>query len=1309
MSLESCIKKAGPDLTKEDAAAIRVIRDDIVKGGGVRAESEMTPNEQAVAEYLDILDIERDFIMTQVEAVGGTLADPNLSASEFAQKAAANLEAAARKFPRKGIMRPATETRVIDAKTGESIYDEPGTTVGDANIKAARRNMAGDIVRMNDPQQRVIDLVTERTYRTVEHLFPDFYTLPPDQVLAIVAQFDEKAALGLAKHFGILPQSARKLIPENYNVFRMKQIQKNASDITNEADWFYGWSGEVVADWITKNETLPLYFKVDDIFERDFADKNPDSPLAITTRYGQVLLEAEETKAVGIRRLMNWVIDKGEVTKEWALGAVPQTKLKDFIKFGLIHVERYTNLVKQMDAWMSNVIEGDGELAKRWMTFNQKQGRKNARLLSEFATASSLAGVDVPTFQMPDAATYTKMNMEDRAKWQERQVNYNKLKKFWFKDLAGMGEKTTYQKRVYNTTTDKFDLTGESIQVSEGQYIYLSARDSYANQRKMLIHNLNERIQQTDASQEAKSLLIAKLRKQFEAGLIVPYFPLQRFGKYHAVARKKNVDGVEGEIVAYIKKETRRERNQWMNTMREKGLMVTPIEEQASDLDQMNKIDPGFVASVTELLTDTTVVDTDGNSIPGTSVADDIWQMYLKTLPDMSARKQYIHRKGRAGFSHDALRTFSDHSFHGTHQAAKLKFGHDLNEGLRLIQENSVILSKRVENIRNWQDGDRPIGLEDATLHEVLQARIIDYDILYGKAQSDRGESAGIFNQESHEAVMAKIIQEAEHDGPWAVPMANEMVRRHNYNMNPKSAPWSTKLTALGFLWFLSTSPAAGILNLTQTPIVAYPILRARFSGQGAGMALLKATKEYATAPTLEKITSKLRGDERLAIQEFEIRGMYSKTRTRELLGFSESRSVYSGRQEQFLSMTGWIFHKSEEMNRVVTSLAAYRLARKSGESHSLAIETADKMVEMSHFDYTNTNRPRFMQGDKGRVVFLFRNYSLNMTYRLMRDFKDGPYAMMKNDPNVRAEDRVAALRRLTGILGMTFLFAGAGAWPLMSALQVIVNNMFGDEDDPFDSKTELRTLVYDSVEEHFGEVWGQRIATGIMKGPWSVLTGADLSQRASLNNLWVRDIPENLKEKPRDLLLHLSGEALGPIFGMGLNFAGGIGDFQDNRTRRGIEKFMPKGISDILKTIRYAQEGAQTYQRDMILSPEEFTSADLTAQALGFTPTALSDRYEQNRAIKDLEQKLRNRRSDLMNQLFMAWRLGDRAAARETMQAIAKWNRTNPRYPISPDSIRQSGRTRAAYDMRTVGGVAVDKRLQYLIEQHRFIARPAR
>ena len=213
--------------------------------------------------------------------------------------------------------------------------------------------------------------------------------------------------------------------------------------------------------------------------------------------------------------------------------------------------------------------------------------------------------------------------------------------------------------------------------------------------------------------------------------------------------------------------------------------------------------------------------------------------------------------------------------------------------------------------------------------------------------------------------------------------------------------------------------------------------------------------------------------------------------------------------------------------------------------------------------------------------------------------------------------------------------------------------------------------------------------------------------QRASLNNLWIREIPENLKDDPQALLLHLMGELSGPIAGVGLNFATGIGDFQKGQTRRGVERFMPKFLGDMMKTIRFAQQGAQTYQGDMIVTPEAMTNQDLFLQWNGFTPTRLSDRYEQNRAIKDMEQGLRGRRQRLMNSLFMAWRVGDRSDARDVMQAITDFNKANPRYPISAEGIIQSARQRAQYDMRTVGGVAVDKRLQYLQEVMRFTARP--
>lgn len=1343
MSLESCMKKAGPLLNKDDKKAIRAIRDELLKT--THGSNREMANEAAVDEYIGILEDEKKYIITQVEALGGVMADKSLSPSEFSKRADENLTKAAKTFTQKGIHRPPTETGIADFKTGKRMTDSP------ENRAKATANMAyGDQPGMVDPMARSIELLTERTYKTVEYLYPDFYSMRPEHVLAIVNTFDPAAALGLAKSFGILPKDATELDASKYGKERLDMIHseitgtdamfvpdKSIANLNKDNDaFFHGWAGEVVADWITRNETLPLYYRVDDSFERDFVEAQPEHPLAIVTKFGKVIQEAEAAEPGPVRRLANKILDAGSMTIEATLGAVPQTKLPDFIQHGMEHVSMYTRTVKRMDNWMNTVIEGHHALAKRWLAFNRSDVAAG-KMLGEFMHASTLAGVDVQNFKMPDEATLKKMNVQNRALWAKRADDYKALQPFW--ERLGKGAKQPYQRFTYNAEKQTLVPFGPEVQLSEAQAIYASVRDTYAQQRDMLVHNLEERINQTEADGASKAALITKLRQQFEAGLINPYFPLSRFGKHQATARTK-----DGEVVAFRKWESRRERNAWMEEMRKQGFIVEPSEEQSSDLEQMNKIDPGFVSSVVGLLDDTKVVDKDGKSVPGASIADQIWQMYLRTLPELSARKAYIHRIGRLGFTHDALRSFSDHSFHSTHQMAKLKFGHELSEHLLSTEEDAQILLQRADNIRNLMTGWRPKGMEGTSVHQAMWDSTIggaDYRSLYTKYKKQAGDSS-TYHEASHIKARNEVIKQAEHDGPWAVPVANELKRRHAYNMNPKSAAWSTKLTALGFLWFLSTSPAAGVLNMTQTAISAYPALRAKFSGMGAGMELLKAARQYAGSPWLgmdnnsvNRLTNKLRNDkvdgkesgmvgERAAMEEFQAIGIFSKTRTRELMGLSEAGSAYSARQEQILEFTGYIFHKTEEMNRAVTALAAYRLARKKysnnksmslQEQHNQAVLDAEELVEISHYDYTNTNRPRFMQGDMGRVVFLFRNYSLNMQYRLIRDFRDG---IWKNE-NISKETRKEARTRFLGIIGMTTLFAGVGGWPLIWAAEMIANNLLGDDDDelylaiggdknnPFDSKTYTRRLIYNATEKHIAEGWGEDVANAIMKGPWSAFTGTDLSTRASLNNLWVREIPENLKTDPQGLMMHLSGEMLGPIWGMGMNMAGGVSDFQQGHPDRGIEKLMPKFIGDHLKAIRYATQGAQTYNRDMILSPEQFTSLDIFAQAAGFTPTALSTRYEQNRAIKDMEMRLKTRRQDLMNRLFVAWRLEDRKTSSETLRDIAEWNRAQPLYPIQPDNIMQGARSRAEYDMRTVGGVAVDKRLHYLQEELRFSNRP--
>ncbi len=82
--------------------------------------------------------------------------------------------------------------------------------------------------------------------------------------------------------------------------------------------------------------------------------------------------------------------------------------------------------------------------------------------------------------------------------------------------------------------------------------------------------------------------------------------------------------------------------------------------------------------------------------------------------------------------------------------------------------------------------------------------------------------------------------------------MANEMERRVAWIMNPTSSNGAQKITSFAFLWNLAVSPAAAIVNWTQTPMIGIPVLGARLGGAGAAAReLLKASAELMRADKL--------------------------------------------------------------------------------------------------------------------------------------------------------------------------------------------------------------------------------------------------------------------------------------------------------------------------------------------------------------------------------------------------------------------------------------------------------------------------
>ena len=429
-----------------------------------------------------------------------------------------------------------------------------------------------------------------------------------------------------------------------------------------------------------------------------------------------------------------------------------------------------------------------------------------------------------------------------------------------------------------------------------------------------------------------------------------------------------------------------------------------------------------------------------------------------------------------------------------------------------------------------------------------------------------------------------------------------------------------------------------------------------------------------------EEFTRKnLNEDELAAFDEFKRIGLFDSTRASELMGTAEQGIDVTSRLFDYGQISMAMFQKAEQFNREVTALAAYRMARSRGQSHDAAILEAEDVTWDSHFDYSNKNRPRLMQKDWVRVLLLFRNYGANMTYRLARDAKD-TFALRKLEPSKRKE----AITRMAGIWGMTMLMAGVKGAPMLWLAMEAWELAFGDDDDPVD----MELAIHTNLAEQFGAERANQIMNGVMDD----FTGAAISNRVSLSNLWLMDAPEETDPLSPAWMLHYAGQLAGPIGSAVYDASVGADMASRGHTERGMEKMAPAAIKNQMKAFRYFQEGVQTLiGTDVLPEDTKLTAKDYFVQAFGMTPTEIARAYDVDRATRAVTKKLDLRKGKLRDRYLNAKNDEARTAA---LAEIHKFDKKNPDYPIER-TLGQSVRGRAKAQVEYMGGVRVPKHLR--------------
>lgn len=539
--------------------------------------------------------------------------------------------------------------------------------------------------------------------------------------------------------------------------------------------------------------------------------------------------------------------------------------------------------------------------------------------------------------------------------------------------------------------------------------------------------------------------------------------------------------------------------------------------------------------------------------------------------------------------------------------------------------------------------------------------------------------------QDELSAMQRRVDEQAGQEGfdqPKAQDVVSEMMKRHEAAMNPKTNAVSTALTSLGFMFHLGLSPASAMVNLTQTALVAYPVMGAQWGFKKASAALLKASGEAARGKN--DITSSLNADEKAAFDEAVRSGVIDVTMAHDLAGIAQGEDQnVSWKLRPAMRAASWLFHHAEKFNRQVTFVAAYRLAREAGAGEKAAYQQAVQATYDGHFDYSSNNRPRAMQGNVARVLLLFKQYGQNMVYTFMRN----AHQSLKG---ATPEERSRARKALGGLLTTHAMAAGVLGLPMVTTLLAAASMLGGDDDEPWDAKVALQNMLADT----FGQKPAEVLAHGLSR-----LTPWDISGRVGLDKLIFPDVQEGLEGQR--LGESAMTAALGPVAAIGVNALKGAQLMSEGQYLRGLEAMAPSVLRGPLKSFRYGTEGVR--DKTGIVVQDEVGAAELLGQVAGFSPSSVRNAYEGKSAVVQQDRALQARRSALVEQFAMAAMAGDeegKAAARED---IAKFNEKNPNRRIQAMQLAQSVHQREKRIREAREGVYLPNKRRDALEVGRF------
>ncbi len=601
-------------------------------------------------------------------------------------------------------------------------------------------------------------------------------------------------------------------------------------------------------------------------------------------------------------------------------------------------------------------------------------------------------------------------------------------------------------------------------------------------------------------------------------------------------------------------------------------------------------------------------------------------EMHLDLLGSTRATNRRLRKKGVAGYSTDAARSFQEWSAETAARRARMEFDPQIDAAVDKLTELSKPFS-----------GDPKTSAARQAITNEVKKRIYDLrngvtsaqESLTGKMVHRMLVASSLTRLDTPRFILQNLTQQPTHTLPY-------LAADHGLFPAARALYKANKDIGIGTI-FKDAAKATKDFATGATPTDVFKLMKGR----------LKSPEEQRVAQDLfdsGKISyESAQQEENLTRQPLELDiGRGETTPVRDVLrrGAESTLNTLDAGLRWVSDFSRPINSAAEVVNRTGTGLAAFRLERAKGASYDSALHAAEDAINTTQVNYSNASKPEWQRKTLTKIPLQFHHFGFQMAAWMGQD-------IARVVRNTNKGDRQKGLIRTGGLMASVFLFAGASGMPteqIVSPVLTALKALGLTDTDWNDIETGVSHATSMALGKAFGlDAMGRpgpaaRTIKEVLAHGLPRLLNIDMTGNLGINNLLTFGAPDYARVGSRDYYAHLldwiAHSAMGSVGGMALDAVKGMNNLIHGDVLQAAQNApLPRVITDIAKAGEGLYHG-KVNARGVQTAPP-YTPYQATMKGLGFTPSEDVDRS----AVRGAKFQDEKRQQAIVSEKVDAWK----------------------------------------------------------------------